>query len=327
MLTLTLPAGMRLDLFLTQALSEAESARKDGMKVSRTEVQRLIDEGSRLKINGINPEKIKASFKGKTDLQLTVSLPARQKVELKPFSAKIPILFEDAHLAVVHKPAGMTVHPGAGTKDDTLVHALLGSIGKLSDHAERPGIVHRLDRDTEGLMVVAKTNAMHAALSQAFQEHEISKQYTAIIWGRVTLPEDLSGFIWRDLRNRKRMRFAAEAPESVRRARSAETQILSQQQHRVATLIQIALITGRTHQIRATCAALNAPVIGDSIYGNDATQARLLKIGAPKKKSLASEGLLLVANHLEFIHPKTRKKLSFKIALPDRFDRALKILK
>ena len=184
-ISLTLPVGIRLDRYLSDALTER------GEDISRSRLQKLIDEGG---VTGIDPLKLKAAFKAKAETAITVTLPGEKDIRLKPLDLKIPILFEDKHIAVVHKPAGMTVHPGAGTGDDTLVHALLANIDKLAPDAERPGIVHRLDRETEGLMVVAKTEAARRKLSAAFAAREIRKTYAALVWGQVTLPRRDTGF-------------------------------------------------------------------------------------------------------------------------------------
>ncbi len=310
---LTLPIGLRLDKFLSQALNEL------GETISRSRLQKLIEEGG---VTGIDPAKIKASFTVKKEQEIQVVLPTEKEMQLKPLDVEIPVLFEDKYLAVVHKPAGMTVHPGAGTGDDTLVHALLSNVDKLAPDAERPGIVHRLDRETEGLMVVAKTEKARTALSQAFAEREIRKTYIALVWGKVTLPEEINGQIWRDVHDRKRMRFGLEVPERVKRAREAEMIIVSQKQLKYATRLEIELITGRTHQIRATVAFFNAPIVGDVTYGNDAVQAKLYKIGRERKKPLMESGMLLVAQKLSFQHPFTKKKLSFSLPVPTRFTKA-----
>jgi len=318
---LNLPPGVRLDKFLTHALNES------GEEISRSEIQKLILGEGDGSIEGINLRNLKASYKAKIATPLEIKLKTRAPVTLQPSGTSVPILFQDKHLAVVHKPAGMTVHPGAGTGNDTLVHALIGNLKSLSDQNDRPGIVHRLDRETEGLMIIAKTNAAHAALARMFQTREIHKSYVAILWGRVTLGEALEGYIWRDTKNRKKMRFGVQLPSSVRRGREAKTVVLHQEPQRTSTRVDLALVTGRTHQIRATCAAYHAPVIGDSVYGNDAAKARLLKLSAAKIKALEPLGMLLAATELDFAHPIGKKQMKFSLELPERFKRALEILK
>jgi 23S rRNA pseudouridine1911/1915/1917 synthase len=161
---LTLPAGVRLDRFLTGALAEKD------VKISRTELQRLVENPGNGFISGIPENHLKSSFRAKHDTEITVVLEAKAAPKLIPLDLKILVIYEDKHLAIVHKPAGMTVHPGAGTGPDTLVHVLLARLDKLAPDAESPGIVHRLDRETEGLMIVAKTDeARQALVDQAHQ--------------------------------------------------------------------------------------------------------------------------------------------------------------
>ncbi|AFM14582.1 ribosomal large subunit pseudouridine synthase D [Turneriella parva DSM 21527] len=317
-LHLELPAGVRLDKFLAAELGEGNQG------LSRSQLQRLIEQGQ---ITGISEKNLKSSFKAKRATAITITLPPEKPAEILPFAASIPVLYEDEYLAIVHKPAGMTVHPGAATGNDTLVHALVGQIKKLAPHAERPGIVHRLDRETEGLMVIAKTDKARAALAGLFADRQVHKTYQAIVWGSVELPEKIDGFIWRDRRNRKKMKFGYEAPEKGIRAREAQLVFLRQTRYKFGTELEINLITGRTHQIRATCAQLNAPIIGDAIYGDDAGRAKTYKVGREKRDDLSACGMLLVAKSIEFAHPFKRKKIKFAIELPARFAEARSLLK
>lgn len=308
---------MRLDRFLAGALPEL------GEEISRSALQRLIDEGG---IAGIPASQLKASFKAKQPITFTVTIPGEKDTRLIPFAADIPVLYQDEYLAIVHKPAGMTVHPGAGTGNDTMVHALLGQLDKLAEHAERPGIVHRLDRETEGLMVIAKTEKARAALSELFAERRIQKVYSAIVWGSVTLPEEISGYIWRDLRDRKKMKFGLNSPGELSRVRTAEMRVLTQVRHRYGTSLEIELVTGRTHQIRATCAHYHAPIVGDALYGDDVAKCKLYKIGREKREKIEAAGMLLIAQSLSFAHPFKRKRLEFSIDLPARFAEVAGIL-
>lgn len=317
-LAFELPEGTRLDKFLAAALADC------GLDISRTQLQRIIEDGQ---IGGISEKNLKPSFKAKAAMQISITLPAEKPAELLPFAATIPVLYEDEYLAIVHKPAGMTVHLGAATGNDTLVHALVGQIDELAPHAERPGIVHRLDRETEGLMVIAKTDKARAALGALFAERQIHKTYQAIVWGNVQLPAEVDGFIWRDRRNRKKMKFGSQAPERGERAREAQLVIISQSPYKSGTEIEIDLITGRTHQIRATCAHLNAPIIGDTVYGDDAGRAKTYKVGREKREELQKCGMLLVARSIAFSHPFKRKKINFAIELPARFETARALLK
>lgn len=313
-----LPEGVRLDKFLTAELGEGRHG------FSRSQLQRLIEQG---RISGISEKNLKSSFKAKRATPIAIALPAEKPAEILPFAASVPVLYEDEYLAIVHKPAGMTVHPGAATGNDTLVHALVGQIKKLAPHTERPGIVHRLDRETEGLMVIAKTDKARAALAKLFAERQVHKTYQAIVWGSVELPEEVDGFIWRDRKNRKKMKFGNEAPDHGIRSREAQLIFLQQTRYKFGTELEINLITGRTHQIRATCAHLHAPIIGDATYGDDAGRAKTYKVGREKRDELAGCGMLLVAKSIEFAHPFKRKKIKFAIELPARFAEARSLLK
>lgn len=312
-----LPAGERLDRFLVSALAE------QGVTLSRSAIQRQIEQGG---VEGIPPGQIKTGFRGKRPIEISFTLPTFHDKQLVPINASIPVLYEDEYLAIIHKPAGMTVHPGAGTGNDTLVHALLGQFEKLSPHHERPGIVHRLDRETEGLMVVAKTEQARQRLSEIFAERKIQKRYAAIVWGSVNLPVNVVGYIWRDPKNRKKMKFSDRPPRDPIRLRTAELIVPTQVQHKLATELEIELVTGRTHQIRATLAHYHAPIIGDALYGDDASKCRLYKIGREKREQLAQSGMLLVAKSLAFRHPFKRRNLEYSIVLPERFEAARLIL-
>ncbi len=316
-IVLELPAGERLDKFLAQYLSDAS------VDISRSQLQRLIGDGH---VSGIAPHLLKSSYKAKAAHSITIMIPAEKPAALIPFEASIPVLYQDEYLAIVHKPAGMTVHPGAATGADTLVHALVGQMDKLAPHAERPGIVHRLDRETEGLMVIAKTDQARAALGQLFAERQVNKVYQAIVWGNVQLPDEIDGYIWRDRRDRKKMRFGERAPESPARAREAQLMVTQSQNFKNGTELEIQLITGRTHQIRATCAHLHAPIVGDALYGDDAGRGKTYKVNREKREALATCGMLLMARRIAFSHPLRRKKIDIELDLPQRFEAARRLL-
>ena len=165
------------------------------------------------------------------------------------------------------------------------------------------------------------------ALGKLFAERSIHKTYHAIVWGSVQLPEEVDGFIWRDRRNRKKMKFGNQFPEHGARAREAQLVLINQSPYKYGTEIEIDLITGRTHQIRATCAHLNAPIIGDAIYGDDSGRAKTYKIGREKRDELFQLGMLLVAKSIAFAHPFKRKKIAYAIELPARFERARQLLR
>ncbi len=231
----------------------------------------------------------------------------------------VPIIYQDKHLAVVHKPVGMTVHPGAGTGDDTLVHSLLAQLETLSDGSEpeRPGIVHRLDRETEGLLVVARTNEAHFKLARAFEERQAFKQYAAWVWGSLEPANDrIDGFIGRSPANRKKMVFKKEQEKQTDREARMRYQIAKNLNE--LSLVNIVLETGRTHQIRASLAHQGTPVIGDELYGRQNRRLRRLKPEVVHQ--LKERGMLLIAQTLGFIHPITLQELKFELPLPERFD-------
>ncbi|MCS6971873.1 MAG: RluA family pseudouridine synthase [Turneriella sp.] len=306
----------RLDHFLVRSLAER------GQILSRSAVQKLIAAGN---VHIPGQRKPKPALVVKTPQAIRIELPPPRSSALRPSGEKVPILHEDEWLAVVHKPAGMTVHPGAGTGEDTLVHALLGQVERLAEDPERPGIVHRLDRDTEGLMVIAKTQRAKAELSALFAAHRVRKIYTALVWGNRKLPAEWHGFIGRDPHHRKKMRYSDKLPTGIR-VRTASLRVLKQLSGNKATRLEIELITGRTHQIRAACAFYQAPVVGDRLYGNDAVKYRSYKLTAEQKEKLANLGLQLYAHTLQFPHPATGEMLRFRLALPERFSSACQIL-
>ncbi|RME90960.1 MAG: RluA family pseudouridine synthase [Candidatus Hydrogenedentota bacterium] len=302
----TLPANTRLDFALVQCLPQH----------TRSKIQRWIREG-RVKIS--DRVVTKAGFQSKREANGIICIPEEKTFELKPSHVKVPILYEDDFFAVIHKPPKMTVHPGAGTKGDTLVHSLIGQMDSLSnEHQERPGIVHRLDRETEGLLLIAKTNDAHAKISRLFAERKIRKTYYAFLFG-TGLPAQghLYGKIGRHPKDRKKMLFIPdsdknriEIPAYYKEA-SLTYSILQETQ--LFSFAKILLETGRTHQIRASFFSIGRPVVGDKIYA--------LKKNGKKSDMPFSEdyGLLLLARKLEFIHPFTGKEFSCSLPFPKRF--------
>jgi 23S rRNA pseudouridine1911/1915/1917 synthase len=290
-------AGQRLDRFLTAQLPS----------VSRTRVQELIESGLIL----VNGRTAKDSFKLKGGEQISVDAQPRPPLRAEAESIPLDVLYEDADVVVINKPAGMTVHAGAGTSKGTLVNALLGRGQALSrgGDALRPGIVHRLDRETSGVILVAKNDAAHAALSEAFRQRKIQKTYLALVQGSLKTDHgsiDLA--IARDPRRRIRMTARPAAKAGQSRAALTEWRVVG----RVgpATLVEVTLHTGRTHQIRVHFSAIKHPVVGDTLYGASAQ----LRVGKAALRPLGRN--FLHAARLGFAQPRTGISLDLRAPLP-----------
>ena len=291
-------AGHRLDAWLAEELS-----------LSRTRVASLVGEGAVL-LNGDVPRKSELVAGGD---RVEVVIPPAKEATPEPEPIPLDVVFEDPHLLVVNKPAGMVVHPAPGHPTGTLVNALLHHVVDLSGIGGtlRPGLVHRLDRDTSGLMVVAKDQATHQALSTALRERRVRRLYTAVTWGhlreshlRVDAP------LARDPHDRKRMAV-------VEGGRNAVTHVRLNERWRAAELVDVGLETGRTHQIRVHMAHLGHPVVGDKLYGGGWERGS----GGPDRgwaKELArrTPRQILHAERLGFVHPATGEALRFRAPLP-----------
>ena len=292
--------GQRLDRFLVSVL--------DGR--SRSQVQKLIGDGH----VSTDRRKARANLQMREGERVTVTLqdiaPARTAAEALP----LEILYQDADVAVLNKPAGMVVHPGAGHASGTLVNALLHHVPDLSGIGGemRPGIVHRLDRGTSGVMVIAKNNAAHHELSRQFQDREVEKEYIALVWGVVQTGRRIDAAIGRDPVNRQKMSARA------RHARDAVTRITRAHHLRGVTLCQIAIHTGRTHQIRVHLNAIGHPVVGDSLYGGVRR-----RVAGDLRAVLHLERPFLHAARLVFNHPGDDRRMEFTAALPDDLQRVL----
>jgi 23S rRNA pseudouridine1911/1915/1917 synthase len=283
--------------------------------VSRGAIQRLIEEGH-IRVNG---RVIKPTLAPRAGDQVEVHWPEARSAEAKPEAMPLDILYEDETLLVLNKPPGLVVHPAAGHEEHTLVNALLHHCaGQLSGigGVARPGIVHRLDKDTSGCLVVAKNDETHVALSVQFATRKVEKIYHAILCG--DLPHDrgeIRAAIARHPSHRKRMAVDDEL------GREARTGYHVLERLRGATLVQAVLHTGRTHQIRVHFQFLGFPVVGDATYGNRQNQrlADLTGYTAPRQ--------MLHAGHLAFVHPRTAKRLSFDAPRPEDFLDALGALR
>ncbi len=317
MVDLTVPAtgaGQRVDRWLARAR----------IGLSRNRIQSLIEAG-RVCVNG---RAARQALKLRENDRVTVEVPPRRPSRLFAEPLPLSIVHEDDALLVLDKPAGLIVHPGAGVQSGTLVHALLHHAPAIATVGGegRPGIVHRLDKETSGLMVVAKTEAAYLALVEALRERRVARVYRAIVWGD---PGPAGGVIdlpvGRDPRERKRM-AVVRGPGG----RPARTRWRVLERFGPATLVEARLETGRTHQIRVHFAALRHPVVGDPLYGGRARKTLSLR---QSERSLADALLrtlrrqALHAAELELVHPVTGAALRFTSALPEDFSRALELLR
>jgi 23S rRNA pseudouridine1911/1915/1917 synthase len=288
--------GVRLDQFLVSVLEGR----------SRSQIQRLIKDGH-VRVAG---REAKPNQPVKAGQAVTVDSPDPIDPVPKPEAIPLPIVYQDHDVIVIDKPAGMVVHPAAGHASGTLVNALLHHVDDLSGIGgeKRPGIVHRLDRGTSGLMVVAKHDAAHEELSRQFRERQVEKEYIALVWGEVVAGRRIDAAIGRDPSNRKKM--AAAPSNRVRRSREAVTRIVRAEPFgRVLTLAHVAIHTGRTHQIRVHLAAIGLPVAGDPLYG--------------VRGDLGLERQFLHAYRLRFAHPVTRAEVDVSSPLPPDLESAL----
>jgi len=312
-------AGQRLDQFLASQL--------DG--VSRSRVQMLMEQGDVL----VNGEREKASLKLRGGERITITGEPRP-TPLKATAEDIPldVVFEDADLAVVNKPAGMMVHAGSGQNEDerskgTLVNALLFRFKKLSKTGGdlRPGIVHRLDKDTSGLIVVAKNDRAHAALGEMFASRQIKKTYLALVQGNVERDRGtINAAVGRDPVRRTRM---TTQPNENSRSAVSHYEVVQRMANRFGkfTLVKVRIETGRTHQIRVHMASIGHPVVGDTLYGGsgqltDQVAAQAAQSKAARRKAdperLRLGRNFLHAAKLEFPHPKSAKILTLEAPLP-----------
>ena len=305
--------GTRLDRFLVSVLPEH----------SRSQIQRLIKEG----LIHVAGRGTKANQPVKAGQAISIELPEPVDPVPQPEALPLPILYQDEDLIVVDKPAGMVVHPAAGHASGTLVNALLHHVDDLSGIGgeKRPGIVHRLDRGTSGLMVVAKHDTAHEELSRQFHDREVEKEYFALVWGEVQAGRRIDAPIGRDPSNRKKMSardpqrgVRAPDPARVRRSREAVTRIIRAEKLRVLTLLQVAIHTGRTHQIRVHLSAIGHPIVGDPLYGGVHR-----RVPGDLRAVTHLERPFLHAARLVFKHPRDGRRMEFASELPDDLQRVL----
>ena len=279
----------RLDVFLSENAS-----------VTRTRAAKLIKDGL-VKVNGETASK--AGFLLKSGDAVDFEIPEAVPSVISPENIPLRIVYEDDCMAVVFKPSGMVVHPAAGNRDGTMVNALLYQLDDLSGigGVERPGVVHRIDKDTSGLLLVAKIDEAHLSLSEQIGAHSVERAYKAIVIGHMKQSEgDVDAPIGRHPQDRKKMAV-------VPGGKPAKTHWRVIRELRGASLLECVLSTGRTHQIRVHMAMLGHPVLGDPVYG-------------PKKSPFPVEGgQLLHAGRIGFTHPKTGKRMVFEAEPEERF--------
>ncbi len=300
--------GERLDVFLASRLPD----------ISRSQIQRIVTAGNAL-VNGVTAKPSLKLFAGDAIL---LDVPPAHPTEVLPEDIPLDVVFEDGDLLVINKAKGMVVHPAPGAASGTLVNALLYHCHDLSGIGgeQRPGIVHRLDKDTTGLMMVAKNDLTHRDLQTQIQKKTAERRYLAYIWGRPQFNEAVvDAPIGRHPTDRKRM--AVVEPGSVNPGRNAQTHLFVREPNGVISLVECVLQTGRTHQIRVHCAYIGNPVVADPVYGGERKVspewARDARLRTRINEHIAGmRGQALHSHSLSFTHPRTGERLAFALPLP-----------
>lgn len=277
---------VRCDVFLSEKISN----------LSRTSIQKLIKE----KFVFVNGKNIKPNVILDIGDEISVSIPEKKETKLVAEEIDLDIIYQDDFIIIINKPRNMVVHPAAGNEEHTLVNALLNHCKLSMINSERPGIVHRLDKDTTGLIICAKDDETHLKLVDMFSKRDISKKYLAICNGSFSKE---SGFIdkpiGRDEKERKKMSVKSKSGKEALTEYNILTSNLKY------SLVDVTLHTGRTHQIRVHFSSINHPIVGDDTYGN-------------KNEKIKAKGQMLHSYYLEFLHPITNEKLQFRV-LPDEY--------
>ena len=288
--------NVRLDAYIAKMKSD----------ISRTMIQKLIEEGNIL----VNGKSKKISYKVQIGDEIELNIPEAKKIELKAENIPVEVVYEDNDIIVVNKPKGMVVHPANGNPDGTLVNAIMAmckdSLSGIGGEI-RPGIVHRLDKDTSGLLIVAKNDKAHINMSEQIKNREVKKIYIALVRGVVSENEATINMpIGRSTKDRKKMAVRKDGKEAV-------THFKVLKRYNKYTLLEVKIDTGRTHQIRVHMAEIGHPVVGDMVYSNG-------------KNEFGVEGQMLHAKSLDFRHPITGKQMHLEAELPEYFEKVLEQL-
>lgn len=288
--------GKRLDIYIAENFNE----------LSRTMIKKLIESNNIL----VNDKSEKVSYKVQANDNISIDIPEAKETKLKAQEIPLDIIYEDSDIIVVNKPKGMVVHPANGNPDGTLVNAILSicknSLSGIGGEL-RPGIVHRLDRDTSGLIIVAKNDKAHINMSEQIKERNVKKTYIALVRGNVPEEEATINMpIGRSTKDRKKMAVTKNGKQAI-------THFKVLKRYSKYTLLEIKIETGRTHQIRVHMAEIGYPVVGDAVYSNG-------------KNEFGIEGQMLHAYKLEFMHPITNKHMELTAPLPQYFEEILKKL-
>jgi len=292
--------SIRIDAYLS----------KENRELSRTMIQKLIEEGNVL----VNNNKVKASYKVALNDKIDVNIPEAKEIELKPEKIDLNVIYEDNDIIVINKPKGLVVHPANGNPDGTLVNALIeickDSLSGIGGEI-RPGIVHRLDKDTSGILVVAKNDKAHINLSEQIKKRQMEKIYIALVRGNVKESQATINMpIGRSNGDRKKMAVTKNGKEAITHFKVLERYEKNNNKY---SLLEIKIDTGRTHQIRVHLAQIGYPVIGDYIYSNGKNEFGII-------------GQCLHSKSLKFIHPITEKEMYLEAELPKYFKEVIESL-